>query len=126
MSDKTVGFGLAFVVLILTVMGLFVAQGYRKHAGGGPMRWLLGGFIGYGLVFGGLVLAYRSYASGDISFFGGFPAPSAWMVYGVFLFPWVLVILYVRNFDRWIYSSEDAARFQTLVAENQAQPDRRP
>lgn len=117
--------GYIFGLLTLTVMGLLTLQGFRKRGTTGrPGRWIFGGVLGFMLVWTGLAVSYQIRDTGNPSFFAGFPIPTAWMLYGIILFPWVFVIIYIRFFDRWFYTPEDAAQFEALVAQNRAEQDR--
>lgn len=50
----------------------------------------------------------------DISFFGLFPASTAWQLYGVGLVPFLFVGIYVGFFRRQILTHEAAAEFSRL------------
>ncbi len=112
----------AFVMslLILAMMATCVWIGLGKRGSGTPLsRRMMIGFGGYGIVFAALTATYARYAGDtEVPFFGGFPLPTAWMIYGVWLFPILFVALYMTMFDRWVLTDDDLARFKQLVDEN--------
>ena len=122
LADQPEVLWLGYIVglLILAVMAVCVWIGLRKKETGTPLtRWMMVGFAGYALVFTGLTLTYAPYTgASEVPFFGGFPLPTAWMVYGMWFFPLILIGLYMVLFDRWVLTEEDQARFQKLVEEN--------
>ena len=122
-QPETLWLGYAIGLLILGLMAVCVWIGLRKQDAGTPLtRWMMIGFAGYALVFTGLTITYAQYAADPSgSFFGGFPLPTAWMIYGMWFFPLLLVGLYMVMFDRWVLTEDDLARFQDLVDENRRQ-----
>ncbi len=117
---EVLGLGYVMGVLMIAIMAVAVWIGLRKRDGATPLnRWMMAAFAGYALVFTALVAAYASYTgSPEAVFFAGFPAPTAWMIYGMWLFPLVFVGLYMALFDRWVLTDQDLARFDDLVKEN--------
>ena len=115
--------GYAVGLLVLAVMAVCVWIGLRKKETGTPLtRWMMIGFAGYALVFTGLTLTYARYTGApETPFFGGFPLPTAWMIYGMWFFPLILVGLYMLLFDRWVLTEADQTRFRELVEENRRQ-----
>ena len=116
----TLWLGYVMGLLMIGIMAVAVWIGLRKRDGATPLnRWMMAAFAGYALVFTALVAAYASYTgSPEAVFFAGFPAPTAWMIYGMWLFPLVFVGLYMTLFDRWVLTDQDLARFDDLVKEN--------
>ncbi len=116
----TLWLGYVMGLLMVGIMAVAVWIGLRKRDGATPLnRWMMAAFAGYALVFTALVAAYASYTvSPEAVFFAGFPAPTAWMIYGMWLFPLVFVGLYMALFDRWVLTDQDLARFDDLVKEN--------
>ncbi len=77
---------------------------------------LLGGGLAYGAVMSLLFLSYHSYSgSTESAFWWGFPAPTAWLVYGIWGVPWVFVAYFVYSFHRSYLRNEDLARFERLL-----------
>lgn len=60
--------------------------------------------------------------SGETQFFMGFPAPTAWAIYGVWAGAVPLMLIYVIGFRQYIYTAEDEAEFAALLAESRANP----
>ncbi len=60
-------------------------------------------------------------ATGATTYFMGFPAPTAWAMYGVWLGGIPLVLIYTLGFSQFIYTDEDQAEFEKLVAESAAE-----
>ena len=93
-----------------------MALGKSPQAQGQSSVWLLGGFVAYALVFTAVIYSYQRYDPGNVqNFFGGFPLPTAWLVYGVWLFPWFFIAVLVIMFDRSFLTQSDLDRFHALV-----------
>lgn len=70
----------------------------------------------YALAFAAMVVADHYYVTGaSRTIVLGFPLPTALMVYGVGGVPVLFCLLYVVQFDRWILTPDDMARFERLV-----------
>lgn len=108
-------FGLA----IIGVFGFGIYIGMLKNGKTGPpANWILFGFFLYMLVYSGMTNSYWSYDPNDPVYFGGFPAPTAWMIYGMWAFPAFFTILYNYFFHSWYLKDEDMERFEELLKEN--------
>ncbi len=110
-----------FGLFILGVFGMCLAIGYRKRGQIGAIRkWLIIGIVSYIGVYTMMVISYWNYIDGvgETTYFLGVPAPTAWMLYGVWFFPLFFTILYIRKFDEWVITPEELERFHELVAEN--------
>lgn len=107
------GFGTG--ILIIVMIGICLLIGVRETAK--MLRtWIVVGTIVYMMVFGALMLSYLEFLKGGpLVIFGGLPAPSAWMLYGVWLFPWVFIIAFVVTFDDVYFPPESEARFRELL-----------
>ena len=46
----------------------------------------------------------------------GFTEPSAWLVFGVGLSPWILLLIITLSFERAYFGPEDQARFDEILA----------
>jgi phosphatidylserine synthase len=63
-----------------------------------------------------LMATYRTYqAGGDHALFLGLPAPTAWMLYGVWWVPMYFILLYIFAFDRYVFSEADQLRFNEIL-----------
>ncbi len=114
-SQETLWLGYSMGLAILAVMAALVLMGVGKNGPGNMLgKWLGAGFICLGLIFTCLVASYARYGAGhEDSFFGGLPAPTAWMIYGVWLFPMLMILACSYHFDRWYFTEED----QRLIEE---------
>lgn len=119
LADSPHGLWLGYfmVLLILGVMGSCTLLGVSKKNQVGPyLPWLSGAFVALALIFTGLTYSYSFYTeSHTAAFFGGYPAPTAWMIYGVWLFPLVIIGLFIYTFDSWFLKPADLASFRELV-----------
>ena len=106
---------LALGLSIVLVMATLVLLGVRRSSTS-LRRWLIGGFVAYGLVFVALARTAATYAEeGPVRFIGGFPLPTALVLYGVWLFPWVILLTLVVLFEREHFTPEDEKRFEALL-----------
>ena len=72
------------------------------------------------MIFTALVASYRQYAAGtDTDLLLGLPEPTAWMLYGVWLFPFLMVLAAVALFDTY-FSEQDARDFDQRVRQNRS------
>ena len=116
-------FSYLFALFAVATLGFVLLIGMKKKGSLGPVKkGLIGGIIGFMLVFTGLTLSYWDYTSAETSstYFGGFPTPTAWMLYGVPCFALFFTFLYLINFDNWVLTEEDKARFDEIIEKNNA------
>jgi len=114
-GPRTLWAGFVTGLLVILMIGLLLLVGVAPDATG-LKRWIVGCTAAYGLVFGALMLSYLQYLEGGpLRIFGGLPAPSAWMMYGVWLFPWVFIIGYVVTFHTSYFPPESQERFRELL-----------
>lgn len=111
--------GWAFALLQVTFFVALLAFGAMKRGSLGPLFVpLLTGWLVYAGIATGLVVAHARYtATTDHALFLGFPIPTAWMMYGIWMFPGVFVVLYLATFDRWNFTPADEERLAQLAAE---------
>lgn len=95
-------------------IGLFVFLIGLCVPSGRPRRWLIGasGCL-YLAVYLGLILSYGKGVE-DAPFILGFPLPTALLVFGMWPVSAVFAILYATQYAKWIYTPEDAKRFQAI------------
>ncbi|MBO60388.1 MAG: hypothetical protein CMO63_00265 [Verrucomicrobiales bacterium] len=68
------------------------------------------------VAFTGMMIAYRSYAIADEHVVSGwFSSPVNWQLFGLVIFPSAFVVVWVLGFQRWVYSPEDQAKFDSLL-----------
>ena len=107
--------GWATGLLIIVMIGICLLIGVAPTAKW-LRRWIVGGTVAYALVFCALMLSYLEFLEGGpLEIFGGLPAPTAWMMYGVWLFPWVYIIALVVTFDHSYFPPESEARLRELL-----------
>ena len=109
-------------------IGLFVvllAFGARSRHGLRGLGWpLVVGGLAYLAVWTALVLAYRAEMSGAApEFFLGFPAATAWMLFGLWPLPLLFAVYYVFGFDRWVATPEDLAELERRLARRRETPE---
>ena len=108
-------FGLA----IIGIFGIGIYIGMLKNGRTGPAaRWIIIGFVIYGLIYTGMILSYWSYDPANPVYFGSFPAPTAWMIYGIWIFPFFFTFVYNFYFHTWYLTDEDMEKFEQLVQDN--------
>lgn len=115
-SEGTAAFGYLMALGVLATTGVSVVIGVRRRGRSNALaRWLAVGFGGLALVYTALVLSYARYAAGaDTALFLGLPAPTAWMLYGAWLFPLLLILACVARFDDYL-SRDDERTFHEIV-----------
>ena len=112
-------------LLMISLMGTLTVIGWqRKNKGHAHRPWLIAAFVGYAGVFLAVCFSYLSYAQAESPvLWGGFPVPTAWMLYVLWLFPLTLVVMLLLRFDQWFLDPKDMERFQELVAEQEAKSE---
>lgn len=112
--------GVVFGLLLIAMMVLTMIVGLFRE--GKPSRlttWILRFFAVYALVWVGIKFVDDAYVSGSaMPFFGGFPLPTAMLVYGMGIIALVLIPFYYRFFTSDVHSDADQQRFEALLAEN--------
>lgn len=115
---KYLGFG--FGLCIIGIFSLCLILGGKKANGKGfRKRDIFLGMALYLLTYIGLVLSSWEYDMIEAPIIGGLPVSTAWMLYGIWFVPVVLIMLYVWGFERFVISPEEEAAFQKIV-ENRA------
>lgn len=112
----------AFALLQVTFFMALLALGVLKKGSLGPLlRPLLVGWLIFAGIFTGLIVAHARYVgTAEHALVFGFPAPTAWMIYGVWVFPAAFVVLYLVTFDRWGFTKADETRLAELAADFKA------
>lgn len=126
-SSRVIILGYIMGLFIIGTMFTLIFLGAKKAGKRTPLHRYLGvGSIVYLLIYSFLTYAYWDYIHlGNQAFFGGFPLPSAWMIYGMWLSPLFLAAIYVWGFDKWVFTANDLSDFKNLVSqqENDATPN---
>ena len=111
----TLWVGLLTGLLVIVMIGLCLLVGVAPQARG-LKRWIVGCTVAYALVFCGLMASYLDFLEGGpLHIVGGLPAPSTWMMYGVWLFPWVYILGYVATFHTSYFPPESEERFRDIL-----------
>jgi hypothetical protein len=117
-----------FAVLCVVFGIACIYLGTLRLTGPSPLKWplILAGLVGC-LV---MVAMFHSYQDslGDAApgYFLGFPTPTAWMMYGVYSFPILVVIYFVYWFDRWFAPpqiNEDLRQIMAAGSDCEAEQD---
>ena len=110
---------------ILATTGASVVLGVRRRGRSGRLgRWLAVGFAGLAVIYTVLVLSYARYAEGaGEELFLSLPPPTAWMLYGAWVFPLLMIIAGMVHFDAYL-SEDDEKRFDELVRSRRQGADR--
>jgi len=70
-------------------------------------------------------IVYKTYETylqtGEASIVGGFPVPTTWMLWGIWVGFNLFNLLYIVGFRRYFLPAEDEAAFEALVAELKAE-----
>lgn len=103
----------------VSVLCSLIALSLNRHL---HKRWVSASILGvYGLslfVWWQINSAYSDYFLGEpLGYALGFPLPTAWTVYGVWFAGLLFTCLFVFAFDRLVYTADDKAQFEALLAE---------
>jgi hypothetical protein len=109
-------FGALGMVFYVALMALGTRAGAHRRA---IARWLYLGLGIYLAAWTWLVLVYDTSgrSSSDVVLFLGFPAPAAIMLFVLCPVSLLLAAVYVAGFNRWVFSEEDQAAYEKLVAQ---------
>ena len=90
---------------------------WQTKAGRRPWPFFLIGGALIEAVFSMMCWTYwRSLAEPlEASYWGSFPVPVAWLVYGIWLFPGFFIAIYVVRFDDWILPEQSMRRFEEIL-----------
>ncbi|MEL6194669.1 MAG: hypothetical protein AAFR66_21595 [Bacteroidota bacterium] len=76
----------------------------------------LGGFLIYSLMYGITLYSHEAYIHSESpTYFGGFPAPTSWMLYGLGVIPIAFTLLYMVKFNQWVISPEEIERAKSII-----------
>lgn len=119
-SASLLGWGYIVGLAILFTMTVCIVLGVRKAGVVGALgRRLILGCIGVGLIFTALVWTYRG-SGPETGFFGGFPPATAWMIYGMWWFPGLMLVGMAVAFRRTWFTDADLESFRAKLAERAA------
>ncbi len=106
-------FAVSMVCFFTSLLALASLKGGRFS----KLNWIL--FVGLSIqmfAMAGMLVSYESYI-GDTAapLYGGFPAPTAWMLYALWPAPLLFVVFYVAAFNRWTFRPEDERAFEEIL-----------
>ena len=116
-SSKWLAYAFGLGVLGLFGFSIFLgAQKNPKAKNRKIQNWLWVGTALYLLVYTLMVFSYWDYAQTDQpAFWGGFPAPTAWMLFGLGIVPILFTCIYVFKFKEWVITKEELEQFNELI-----------
>ncbi len=101
------GWGLGVLQIALFVSMIALAASPCRGLRGLGLPLVLAGLC-FASVWTALVLSYRAYAMGaETALFLGFPAPTAWLLFGIWPVPILFVAFYALGFDRWVVTPRE-------------------
>lgn len=110
--------GYAVGLLIIAMMWVTMLVGFRD---GHWIRIAVTAWTaGYGFAFAALMRSYGSYDRGETTIVAGFTEPAAWLVFGVGLSPWILLLIITFSFQGAYFGPEDQARFDEILADGRS------
>lgn len=115
-------YGAAIICMFTSVIFIATRKKDSSHQSKLWLRVAIGGVL-YLVVYGLMVRSAAAYsATGVADYFLGFPAPTAWMLFGMWTIPLFFTFFYVFRFDDWVISPEEEEKFNAIIAKrNQAQ-----
>lgn len=109
-------------LLGLMILGIFVMAAYigiqksSDNTNKQMIPYWTGGFILYSLMYGITLYSHEAYMHSESpTYFGGFPAPTSWMLYGLGVIPIVFTLLYMVKFNQWVISPEEIERAKSII-----------
>ena len=115
-------FGIMIFAAVLSTIYIGVPEAYRSRTFKLGFS-LCGSLLMVSWI--GLVWSYHCYLDDPmaVSFFLGFPAPTAWLIYAIWGVPVSFIVLYVYGYDRWIFPPQAEEKFNQLMAQRSEDAD---
>ena len=115
--EKILWLGWTFGALQIVFFVACLALGATRYGKVGPIvKPLVAGCVGYVIVFTMLMLSYRGYMNEETHpIFLSLPHPTAWMLYGIWIYPVVFICLYMFTFEKNVWSDESFEEFHALM-----------
>jgi len=122
---STLALGWALGAIQLLIFAAFMALGVQKNGSLRGFAPTLLGCTGFLLaLWTAIVVTYSSYAAGSQSVLAlGMHSSTALVMLGFWPLSTILTVAFVIGFDRWVYTAEDEAAFERLLAERGKAPD---
>lgn len=116
------GYAFAFQALLLLLICCLCALGVSaRYRSLSFCAYLVGSYGFMFFVWWQMYFGHQDFMTGgETSYFLGFPIATAWQMYGTWLGAIPLVLIYIVGFSKYIYTEQDAAAFQALIAEKDA------
>jgi hypothetical protein len=113
------GAGLLLIALFFAFFALGAGKSLRKT---GVLALLGAGWLLSTSAFVAMMMAFSKYAeTSPTQVAGPFTTPGNWMIFGVWGAPLVVLVAYVVGFRHWVYTDEERARFENLIAAAKAE-----
>jgi hypothetical protein len=115
--ENVVVLACAFAMLCVIFGVSCIYMGSLRSAGPSPLKWplVLVALVGCTVMVAMFVTYWRSLGAAEPSYFLGFPVPTAWMMFGVYSFPILIVICFVAWFDRWYAPPQINEEFRQIM-----------
>ena len=111
-----------FQILMLGQVSCMIALGVRPDRRSSRFWVQLG--ASFGLLAAAWTIMYQAYEafliSGQTQMVAGWPYPTAWQVYAIWLSGFGLVALYVFGFKAYVWSDDDEIQFRELLEQSKA------
>ncbi|MEM7019505.1 MAG: hypothetical protein AAF512_19480 [Pseudomonadota bacterium] len=113
--------GVLIYLIMITALYMSVVEEKRTTA---FKLAMLGATVVVMIVWFAMISSYTSWLQGDDpSVVMGFPAPTAWTLYGIWMSPLGFTFIYVFGFRHWFFTEADEARFNELLKEKKNNND---
>lgn len=114
------GWIFAMLQVVYFLVSLIAGASRKGKAGPFLIPIVIGGVV-YAAVFTMVFVSYRGYMTEDVhDLVLALPASTAWMIYGVWFMPLFFMLLFMFKYDSWIFTKEDQAEFDRIVAARRA------
>lgn len=113
---KVFSLGVAFGVLEILLFSVCLALGASRKGRVGRIGIAIAiGAALHVISFLAIVISYRAYLNGHETLYLGLPAPTAFMMYGIWWVPMYFILLYIIAFDRYVFSDADLQKFNEIL-----------
>lgn len=113
---KVFPLGVAFGVLEIIFFSVCLALGASRKERVGRIGIAIAiGAVLHVASFLAIAISYRAYLNGHDALYFGLPAPTAFMMYGIWWVPMYFVLLYLFTFDRYVFSDADLQKFNEIL-----------
>jgi hypothetical protein len=114
--EKVFALGIAFGILEIILFSVCLALGASRMEKVGRIGVPIAiGAALHVVTFLAIVVSYRSYLAGSETLYLGLPAPTAFMMYGIWWVPMYFIFLYLFAFDRYVFNDADLKKFNEIL-----------